>query len=148
MFENPRRGRQARNFTTNVPKILDLKSSSEQIFSRKLSLGVPEVLPSVEAQLAGQLLEQHGVLVSPWPLNGRLLSVSHNAKNRTAQIVKIGFRRTINHIYIYICYSETVDNRVRIWRTGRHSPTKNSQDRNTSPGFLSDKENCQKTDRN
>jgi len=33
MFENPRRGRQARNFTTNVPKNLDLKSSSEQIFS-------------------------------------------------------------------------------------------------------------------
>ena len=33
MFENPKRGRQARNFTTNVPKILDLKSSSEQIFS-------------------------------------------------------------------------------------------------------------------
>ena len=33
MFENPRRGWQARNFTTNVPKIIDLKSSSEQIFS-------------------------------------------------------------------------------------------------------------------
>ena len=33
MFENPRRGRQARHFATNVPKILDLKSSSEQIFS-------------------------------------------------------------------------------------------------------------------
>ena len=33
MFENPRRGRQATNFTTNVPKILYLKSSSEQIFS-------------------------------------------------------------------------------------------------------------------
>ena len=32
--ENPRRGRQARNLTTNVPKILDLKSSSEQIFSK------------------------------------------------------------------------------------------------------------------
>ena len=28
MSENPRRGRQARNFTTNVPIILDLKSSS------------------------------------------------------------------------------------------------------------------------
>ena len=41
MFENPRRGRQARNFTTNVPKILDLKLSSEQIFFRKLSLGAP-----------------------------------------------------------------------------------------------------------
>ena len=45
MFENPRRGRQARNFTTNVPKILDLKSSSEQIFSRKLSLGAPDAWP-------------------------------------------------------------------------------------------------------
>ena len=32
MFENPRRGWQARNFT-NVSKIIDLKSSSEQIFS-------------------------------------------------------------------------------------------------------------------
>ena len=42
MFENPRRGRQARNFTTNVPKIQGLKSSSEQIFSRKLPLGAPE----------------------------------------------------------------------------------------------------------
>ena len=42
MFENPRGGRQARNFTTNVPKILDLKSSSEQIFFRKLSLGAPD----------------------------------------------------------------------------------------------------------
>ena len=42
MFENPRRGRQAINFTTNVPKILDLKWSSEQIFFRKLSFGAPE----------------------------------------------------------------------------------------------------------
>ena len=33
MFKNPRGGRQARNFTKNVPKILDLKSCSEQIFS-------------------------------------------------------------------------------------------------------------------
>ena len=41
MFENPRRGRKARNFTTNVPKILDLKSSSEQIIFRKLSFGAP-----------------------------------------------------------------------------------------------------------
>ena len=42
MFENPRRGRQAGNLTTNAPKILDLKSSSEQIFSRKLPLGAPD----------------------------------------------------------------------------------------------------------
>ena len=42
MFENPRRGRQARNFSENDPKILDLKSSSEQIIFRKLSLGAPD----------------------------------------------------------------------------------------------------------
>ena len=42
LFEKPRRGMQARNFITNVPKILDLKSSSEQIFPRKLSLGAPD----------------------------------------------------------------------------------------------------------
>ena len=41
MFENPRRGKQARNSTKNVPKILDIKSSSELIFFRKLSLGAP-----------------------------------------------------------------------------------------------------------
>ena len=34
MSEHPLRGRQARNFTTNTPKILDIKSSSEQIFSK------------------------------------------------------------------------------------------------------------------
>ena len=34
MFENPRRGRQARNFTTIFPKILVLKLSSQQIFSK------------------------------------------------------------------------------------------------------------------
>ena len=33
MFENSRKGRQARNFTTNVAKILDLKSSFAQMFS-------------------------------------------------------------------------------------------------------------------
>ena len=41
MFENPRRGKQARNFTENDPKILDLKSSSEQIIFWKLSSGAP-----------------------------------------------------------------------------------------------------------
>ena len=48
MFKNPRRGRQARNFTTNAAKILDLKSSSEQIFSRKLSLGAPETIRTIQ----------------------------------------------------------------------------------------------------
>ena len=42
MFENPRTGRQARNFTENDSKILDLKSPYEQIIFRKLSLGAPD----------------------------------------------------------------------------------------------------------
>ena len=42
LLENPRRGRQARNFTKNVPKILDLKLSSEHIYFRKLTLGAPD----------------------------------------------------------------------------------------------------------
>ena len=42
MFENPSRGRQARYFTTNVSKILDLKSSSEQIrYFPKIDVGCP-----------------------------------------------------------------------------------------------------------
>ena len=43
---------QARNFTTNVPKILDLKSSSEQIFFRKLTLGDDDVLVAVAVVIA------------------------------------------------------------------------------------------------
>ena len=45
MFENPRRDGQGRNFTS-VPKILDLKSSSEHptsIFGKYLS--APDILP-------------------------------------------------------------------------------------------------------
>ena len=56
MFENPRRGRQARNFT-NVSKILDLKSSSEQPFFRKLSLGAPEETKVVTYTISGNWLQ-------------------------------------------------------------------------------------------
>ena len=45
-FENPRRGVQARNLTTNVPKILDLNSQivfRTDVF-QKLSLGAPVVI--------------------------------------------------------------------------------------------------------
>ena len=55
MFENPRRGTQARNFTTNVSKILDLKSSSEQIIIfRKLLLGAPVYLKLVRRSVVDQ----------------------------------------------------------------------------------------------
>ena len=39
---------EARNFSENDPKILDLKSSSEQIIFRKLSLGAPVLLLHVK----------------------------------------------------------------------------------------------------
>ena len=42
MFENPRRGRQARNFTANVPKILDFNIVFRTDIFQKLSLGAPE----------------------------------------------------------------------------------------------------------
>ena len=53
MFENPRRGRQARNFGKNVPKILDLKSSSEQISSENCRW-VPLTIPP---RLAGKIVK-------------------------------------------------------------------------------------------
>ena len=68
MFENPRRGRQARNFTTNAPKILDLKSSSKQIFSRKLPLGAPaaslEHLTNAKGMAQGSHKSFHSFLPS------------------------------------------------------------------------------------
>ena len=46
-------------------------------------------MPSVAAQLAGQLLEQHGILVTSWHLNGRLLSVSHKAKKWKKSVMHV-----------------------------------------------------------
>ena len=59
MFEDPRRGRQVRNFTTNVPKILVLKSSSEQIFSRKLPLGAPDGKERLSLQPPTDIAEEN-----------------------------------------------------------------------------------------
>ena len=76
MFENPRRGREARNFTTNVPKILVLKSSSEQIFSRKLPLGAPDDTNkrrgtwrrwALSQNLIRVLSKSQNWLAGPWP---------------------------------------------------------------------------------
>ena len=66
MFENPRRGRQARNLTTNVPKILDLKSSSEQILFRKLTLGAPDIAATIsDADLKSNTWPKRACLSSP-----------------------------------------------------------------------------------
>ena len=63
MLENPRRSRQARNFTENDPKILDLKSSSEQIIFRKLSLGAPASWRYNTLQFHRRLHEGQGKMV-------------------------------------------------------------------------------------
>ena len=55
-FENPRRGKQARNLTKNAPKILDFKSSSEQIFFKNCRW-VPLILVFVHRTKT--LLELH-----------------------------------------------------------------------------------------
>ena len=55
MFENPRRGRQAKNSTKNVSKILALKSSSEQIFSPKTDVWVPLITLSLQENAASRL---------------------------------------------------------------------------------------------
>ena len=44
MFENPRRGRQARNCTKNVSKILDLRIVFRTDIFRKLTLGTPDTV--------------------------------------------------------------------------------------------------------
>ena len=54
--------RQENNGITEVVRVEDLNSPPV----------MEQVLLPVAAQLAGQLLEQHGILVSPWPLKGRL----------------------------------------------------------------------------
>ena len=58
MFENPRRGRQARNFTANVPKILDLKSSSEQIFSENRRWVPLNYAPEPQTAVRGKIFSQ------------------------------------------------------------------------------------------
>ena len=51
MFENPRTGRRARNFSTKVSKILVLKSFSEQIFSENWTLGAPVKSQKIKRQV-------------------------------------------------------------------------------------------------
>ena len=45
MFENPRRDRQARNFTTNVPKIVDFTSRLPNRYFPKIDVRCPRLIP-------------------------------------------------------------------------------------------------------
>ena len=82
MFENPRRGRQARNFTTNVPKILDLKSSSNQIFS-KTFCWVPLIF--VDLQRYYKDPQRQNSLKDPHGFHEDLLTILRQSGQRSLQ---------------------------------------------------------------
>ena len=78
MFENPRRGRHARNFTTNVSKIIDLKSSSERIFFRKLSLGAPDDWLLNKIHLARDHIDRAAVVTDRAALKPSVWNISEH----------------------------------------------------------------------
>ena len=82
MFENPRRGKQARNFTTNVPKILDLKSSSNQIFSKNFCL-VPLIF--VDLQRYYKDPQRQNSLKDPHGFHEDLLTILRQSGQRSLQ---------------------------------------------------------------
>ena len=88
MFENPRRGRQARNFTTNASKILDLKSSPEQIFSRKLPLGASGITVGYTNRFCGRPV----MLYSAFP-------------PLTADMIIIALLISISLVFIYFLHT-------------------------------------------
>ena len=114
MFENPRRGRQARNFTTNAPKILDRKPSSEQIFSencRWVPLNHPPYLRTnlkLKKLKESQVYSQARSRVSPTfhmgPLN-ELLFLSESVYNYTDCSCKlvVNFIFTSDHLCMSAC---------------------------------------------
>ena len=104
MFENPRRGRQARNFTTNVLKILVLKSSSKQIFSRKLPLGAPEVSFSEVVKIMLDVAEALQYLHSQKPPIVHRDLASKNVlltKSLHAKIADLGLAKVFPHSAMY-----------------------------------------------
>ena len=95
-FENPRRGRQARNLTTNVPKILDLKSSSEQIFSKNCRW-VPRLLDYNRTSNNGHSLQRPLSSVPKVALVERFICILWIRDSKFA-------RRSFAHM---VCLSET-----------------------------------------
>ena len=92
MFENPRRGRQARNFSTNVPRILDLKSSSEQVYSENCRW-VP--MHCVEIKM-----DQNDSIVScPW------LLCADTAASKWEQKARKSVYEIINSCLLYLSQS-------------------------------------------
>ena len=104
MFENPRKGRQARNFTTNAPKILDLKSSSEQIFSRKLPLGAPVSIFHLNRKTLKRARNMDSSQRTFWGVStvttrrGWTQNEMHLDTSKRAPKIPISHRLTISHV--------------------------------------------------
>ena len=103
MFENHRRGRQARNFTTNVPKILDLKSSSEQIFFRKLSLGAPVNRYALYPNTHSDVISKEG---EAFPRSDSLKS--SNVSTFDTKVQTISFVSLALAVYSYVSFNEPI----------------------------------------
>ena len=97
MFDNLRRGRQARNVTKNVPKILDLKSSSEQIFSGNWRW-VPCALPW-EVQCVMKNYQQNGRFHSNRQI---VVFLTHTQKRTSLQICN-GLGNAISTTVLWKC---------------------------------------------
>ena len=121
MFENPRRGRLAINFTTYVPKILDLILSSEQIFSenwRWVPLVLNEqrhILQLSEALGSALPLREAGtgfVGVLPLPSTHFLIfqKTQHCTRKQRSRLLSL-FSREINHRMYQIYKEDGVVNR-------------------------------------
>ena len=81
--ENPSRGRQARNLTTNVPKILDLKLS-EQTFSKNCRW-VPLKLGGIDSENPTE---------SPLVNNQKYKNLFSQA--RSSRFLNVGYSSTMN----------------------------------------------------
>ena len=103
MFENPRRGRQGRNFTTNVPKILDLKWSSEQIFFRKLSLGAPGTLLAIANLWWPTTVTAKTKTSRQWQNTSRQNQILHG-ENKIALVLQWVFAFAVRYLVFAVKY--------------------------------------------
>ena len=115
MFENPRRGRQARNFTTNVSKILDLKSSSEQIFFRKLSLGAPVICTHSCSKINynNENIKSNSLLSGP----SGLLSICYKNMFKILRPVPSRTQTNTTTFPTFLSFSADIENVFQIWST-------------------------------
>ena len=84
MFENPSRGMQANNVTTNVPKILVLKSSSEQIFYENCRwVPLSEVVTKQQQQQQQKVIIRLKLRLKTDGFNSSIFSYFRNCKTNT-----------------------------------------------------------------